>query len=55
MYVSESRYMPTTMTQQRLNNLATILLESEVLKKFNYEDIIEDFILKNPRRMMLFK
>jgi hypothetical protein len=49
MYVLESRYMPTTMTQQRLSNLATISLESEVLKKINYEDIIEDFIVKNPK------
>jgi hypothetical protein len=43
------------MTQQRLNNLATISLESEVLHKIDYEDTIEDFILKIPKRMMLFK
>jgi hypothetical protein len=43
------------MTQQRLNDLATISLESEVLEKIDYEDIIEDFISKNPKRMMLFK
>jgi hypothetical protein len=48
-------YMRTTMTQQRLNDLATISLESEVLEKIDYEDIIEDFISKNPKRMMLFK
>jgi hypothetical protein len=48
-------YMRTTMTQQRLNDLATISLESEVLEKIGYEDIIEDFISKNPQRMMLFK
>jgi hypothetical protein len=43
------------MTQQQLNDLATIVLESEVLEKIDYEDIIEDFILKNPKIMMLFK
>jgi hypothetical protein len=43
------------MTQQRVNYLATIALESEVLEKIDYEDIIEDFISKNPKRMMLFK
>jgi hypothetical protein len=43
------------MTQQRLNDLATISLESEVLEKIDYKDIIEDFISKNPQRMMLFK
>ena len=48
-------YMRTTMTQQRLNDLATISLESEVMEKIAYEDIIEDFISKNPQRMMLFK
>jgi hypothetical protein len=48
-------YMRTTMTQQRLNDLATISLESEVLEKIDYKDIIEDFISKNPQRMMLFK
>ena len=48
-------YMRTTMTQQRLDDLATIALESEVLEKIDYEDIIEDFISKNTKRMMLFK
>ena len=47
--------MRTTMTQQRLNDLATIALESEVMEKIAYEDIIGDFILKNAKRMMLFK
>ena len=48
-------YMRTTMTQQRLNDLATIALESEVLEKIDYEDIIEDFISKNTKRMKFFK
>jgi hypothetical protein len=48
-------YMRTTMTQQRLNDLATISLESEVLEKIDYKNIIEDFISKNPKRMKLFK
>ena len=40
-------YMRSTMTQQRLNDLATIALESDVLEKIDYEGMIEDFILKN--------
>jgi uncharacterized protein YeeX (DUF496 family) len=48
-------YMRTTMTLQRLNDLATISLESEVLEKIDYEDLIEDFISKNTKRMMLLK
>ena len=48
-------YMRSTMTQQSLNDLATIALESEVLEKIDYEDIIEDFISKNTKRMKFFK
>ena len=46
--------MRTTMTQQRLNDLATIALESEVLEKIDYEGMIEDFISKNTTRMRMF-
>jgi hypothetical protein len=37
-------YMRTMITQQTLNDLVTISLESKVLEKIDYEDIIEDFI-----------
>jgi len=47
-------YMRSTMTQERLNGLATIALENDVLEKIKYEDIIEDFISKNTRRWILF-
>jgi hypothetical protein len=47
-------YMRSTMRQERLNGLATIALENDVLEKIEYEDIIEDFISKNAIRMMLF-
>jgi len=47
-------YMRSTMKQERLNGLATIALENDVLEKIKYEDIIEDFISKNTRRIMLF-
>jgi len=42
------------MTQERLNGLATISIENDILEEINYEDIIEDFISKNMRRMLLF-
>jgi hypothetical protein len=48
-------YLRSIMTQERLNSLATIALESGLLEKINYEHIIEDFISKNTKRMMLFK
>jgi hypothetical protein len=47
-------YLRSTMTQQRLNDLATIALESEVLEKIDYKHIIEDFISRNTKRMMHF-
>jgi hypothetical protein len=44
--------MYTTMTQQKLNDLTIISLESEVMKKIDYENIIENFISKNPKRII---
>jgi hypothetical protein len=46
-------YLRSTMTQERLNGLATIALENDILEKINYEGMIEDFISQNTRRMML--
>jgi hypothetical protein len=43
------------MTQERLNALAVIAIESDTLEKIDYEDIIEGFISKNTMRIMLFK
>uniref|UniRef100_A0A8R7V3Z2 HAT C-terminal dimerisation domain-containing protein n=1 Tax=Triticum urartu TaxID=4572 RepID=A0A8R7V3Z2_TRIUA len=40
-------YLRSTMTQERLNGLATIALENDVLEKIKYEDMIEDFISRN--------
>uniref|UniRef100_I1Q3J8 HAT C-terminal dimerisation domain-containing protein n=1 Tax=Oryza glaberrima TaxID=4538 RepID=I1Q3J8_ORYGL len=48
-------YLRSTLTQERLNSLAMIALESGLLEKINYEHIIEDFISKNTKRIMLFK
>jgi hypothetical protein len=48
-------YLRSTMTQERLNALAVIAIESDMLEKIDYEDIIEDFISKNTMRIMLFK
>jgi hypothetical protein len=48
-------YLRSTMTQQRLTDLATIALESGLLDKIEYEHIIEEFISMNTKRMKLFK
>ncbi|XP_066398375.1 uncharacterized protein [Miscanthus floridulus] len=47
-------YLRSTMTQQRLNDLATIALESGLLEKIDYEHIIEDFISRNTKKMKYF-
>ena len=43
------------MTQKKLNNLAMIALESDMLKKIDYVRIIKDFISKNAQRIKFFK
>jgi hypothetical protein len=43
------------MTQERLNALAVIAIESDTLEKIDYEDIIKDFISKSMIRIMIFK
>ena len=42
------------LTQERLNDLAMIVLESDILEKIDYESIIENFISRNTKRMLLF-
>ena len=37
-------YLRSTMTQERLNDLAMIAPESDMLEKIDYESIIEIFI-----------
>ena len=46
-------YLRSTMTQERLNELMIIAIENDIVE-INYEDIIEDFISKNTRRVLLF-
>ena len=43
------------LTQERLNDLAMIALESDILEKIDYKSIIEDLISRNPTRMRLFQ
>jgi hypothetical protein len=43
-------YLRTTMSQERLSDLAMISIENEYLDKLNYDDLIEEFASKNARR-----
>lgn len=43
-------YLRSTMSQERLNGLATICIEKDLLDKVNIDTIINDFASKNSRR-----
>ena len=47
-------YLRSTMSQERLNGLAMISIENDILEQINYEELIEDFASKNARRMARF-
>ncbi|XP_073138470.1 uncharacterized protein [Henckelia pumila] len=44
-------YLRTTMSQERLNGLATLCIEKDILEDISYDDIIDDFASKNARRV----
>jgi hypothetical protein len=48
-------YLWPTTTQERLHVLVVLAIESEMIEKIGYEDIIEDFISKNTKGILLFK
>ena len=48
-------YLRSTMLQDRLNGLALIAIENDILETVEYEDLIDDFASKSVRRMTLFK
>ena len=50
-----NNYLRSTMTQERLNGLTLMTIESKLLDKVNCEDVIEKFISTNIRRIALFK
>ena len=39
-------YTRSTMKQERLNGLATISLENDILEKIKYEDVIEHYSIE---------
>ncbi|GKC27759.1 zinc finger MYM-type protein 1 [Tanacetum coccineum] len=47
-------YLRSTMSQERLNVLALIAIENNILESVNYDDLI-NFASKNARRIALFK
>ena len=47
-------YLRSTMTQERLSGLALIAIENDILENVSYEELIEEFISRNARRMSRF-
>ena len=47
-------YLRSTMSQERLNGLALIAIENDILETIKYEDLIDDFASKSVRRKTLF-
>ncbi|CAN0855576.1 hypothetical protein LINGRAHAP2_LOCUS6261 [Linum grandiflorum] len=43
------------MTQERLNGLAMVAIENNILENIKIEEIIDSFISNNARRILLFK
>ena len=43
-------YLRSTMSQERLNGLAIVSIEKEILKQIDCNSIISDFLAKNTRR-----
>ncbi|CAK8542871.1 unnamed protein product [Lathyrus sativus] len=48
-------YLRSTMSQERLNGLALIAVENDLLETVKYEDLVDEFASKSVRRKALFK
>ncbi|CAJ2670771.1 unnamed protein product [Trifolium pratense] len=48
-------YLRSTMLQERLNGLAMIAIENDLLESIQFEDLVDEFVSQNVRRMTLFK
>ena len=48
-------YLRSTMLQERLNGLALIAIENDVLETVKYEEMVDEFASKSVRRMVIFK
>ncbi|XP_050897880.1 uncharacterized protein LOC127104761 [Lathyrus oleraceus] len=47
-------YLRSTMSQERLNGLALIAIENDILETIKYEDLVDDFASKSVRKKALF-
>lgn len=42
------------MSQERFNRLTLVVVENDLLKTIKYEDLIDEFVLKNIRGKVFF-
>lgn len=47
--------MRNSMSQDRLNGLAMVSIENDVLNKIPYVDLIDEFASRNAQRITFFK
>ena len=45
-------YLQSTMSQERLNGLAILLIEKQLVEKLDYVNLINTFASKNARRVI---
>ena len=43
-------YLQSTMSQEKLNRLATLCIENDILEQIDYENIISEFASQTARR-----
>jgi len=48
-------YLRSIMSQERLNGLASITIENDILEKTQYKDLVDEFASKNAGRVARFK
>ncbi|XP_039045651.1 uncharacterized protein LOC120185532 [Hibiscus syriacus] len=48
-------YLRSTMSQERLNGLALIAIENDLLESLDYKELVNNFASKNARRTNLFR
>ena len=48
-------YLKLTMSQERLNRLAILSIEKGMLEKFDYKNLVKNFISQKSRKISLFR
>uniref|UniRef100_A0A7N0THM9 TTF-type domain-containing protein n=1 Tax=Kalanchoe fedtschenkoi TaxID=63787 RepID=A0A7N0THM9_KALFE len=52
--LKDNSYLRSSISQERFNGLGLLAIENDYLEKVAHEDLVEDFVSKNSRRLLLF-